>query len=57
MASSIFIDTNGWLAILNSDDRMHAQADRKWSEVVLGQRHVVLTDWVVAETGTAWLAL
>ena len=51
MAGSVFFDTNGWLAILNADERLHAQANRTWTEIVLGKRNVVLTDWIAAETG------
>jgi predicted nucleic acid-binding protein len=51
MASSIFLDTNGWLALLNSAEAMHAQADRMWRDIVTGTRRIVLTDWIVAETG------
>ncbi len=51
MASSIFLDTNGWLALLNSADALHAVARERWQEVVRDRRMIVLTDWVVAETG------
>ena len=51
MASSVFLDTNGWLALLNSAEAMHAQADRVWREIVRGKQQIVLTDWIVAETG------
>jgi hypothetical protein len=51
MASSIFLDTNGWLSLLNSTESMHAEADRFWREFVRSKRPFVLTDWVVAETG------
>ncbi len=51
MASSIFLDTSGWLGLLNIKDVKHAQANTTWLE--LGNRgcHIVLTDWVIAETG------
>ena len=25
-SSAVFVDTSGWIAILNADDRLHAQA-------------------------------
>jgi uncharacterized protein len=51
MASSIFLDTNGWLALLNRTDNMHAQAKVAWVDIVRGMHPLILTDWVVAETG------
>ena len=51
MASSIFLDTNGWLALLNSVEVLHGQADRVWRNIVTGKHRIVLTDWIVAETG------
>lgn len=51
MASSIFLDTNGWLALLNRTDTLHAQAKEAWVRVVRGGQPLILTDWVVAEMG------
>lgn len=51
MASSIFLDTNGWVALLNSSDALHVTACERWREIVLSRREIVLTDWIVAETG------
>jgi len=51
MASSILLDANGWLALLNSADALHAQADHVWRDIVTGKHRIVLTDWIVAETG------
>ena len=51
-ASSIFLDTNGWFALLNDDDALHRVAQELWLEI--GERRnpwVFLTDWIVAETG------
>ncbi len=49
--NTVFLDTNGWLALLNASDRLHERADSVWRS--LGNRgySIVLTDWVVAETG------
>jgi predicted nucleic acid-binding protein len=47
----VFLDTNGWLALLNASDRLHQGADDAWREIGRQNRSVVLTDWVIAETG------
>ncbi len=51
MASSVFLDSHGWLALLNSADALHANADRVWRELGGRGYQVALTDWGVAETG------
>ncbi len=51
MASSIFLDTYGWLALLNASESRHAQAVASWLELMRQGRSVVLTEWVIAETG------
>ena len=52
MASNgVFLDTNGWLALLNDDDSLHADAFRVWSRFVRERRPIMLTDWIVAEAG------
>jgi predicted nucleic acid-binding protein len=50
MAGSIFLDTNGWLALLNSADELHPAAREHWRQIVRDRRTIVLTDWIVAET-------
>jgi uncharacterized protein len=49
--NAVFLDTNGWLALMNASDQLHKRADAVWRD--LGNRgySIVLTDWVVAETG------
>jgi uncharacterized protein len=49
--NTVFLDTNGWLALLNASDQLHSRADTLWRD--LGKRgySIVLTDWVIAETG------
>lgn len=46
-----FLDTSGWIALLNRSEPNHAEANRSWRE--FGGRGGVafVTDWVVAETG------
>jgi predicted nucleic acid-binding protein len=34
--SNIFLDTNGWLAILNTAERLHAQSYQLWLELMTG---------------------
>jgi uncharacterized protein len=51
MAGSVFLDTSGWLALLNSGDPLHQSADRIWRQVVGSSTRVVFTDWIIAETG------
>lgn len=51
MASSIFLDTYGWLALLNANESRHAQAVASWLELMKQGRSVVVTEWIIAETG------
>ena len=48
---AVFLDTNGWLALLNSADALHFAAKSCWSDLVRGGSSFLLTDWIVAETG------
>ena len=48
---TLFLDTNGWLALLNAGDALHGVAHHLWQEAVRQDASFVLTDWVVAETG------
>jgi predicted nucleic acid-binding protein len=48
---STFLDTSGWISLLNATDARHALAVAAWREArARGVRYVV-TDWVIAETG------
>ena len=51
MASSVFLDSNGWIALLNSSDSLHELATDVWRKLGSEGSHVVITDWVIAETG------
>jgi uncharacterized protein len=51
MRSSILLDTSGWIALLNSADRLHAKARDKWLDLVNAGCRFVVTDWIIAETG------
>jgi predicted nucleic acid-binding protein len=48
---AVFLDTNGWLALLNSADALHAEAKVRWADLVRDGSIFLLTDWIVAETG------
>lgn len=50
-SKTVFLDTNGWLALLNASDDLHPLALPIWSELLEQGSAVVLTDWVIAETG------
>src|SRR5262245_39852105 len=51
MSGSIFLDTNGWLALLNASENWHADAMDLWLDLVRRGNRIVLTDWIIAETG------
>ena len=46
----LFVDTSGWIGLLNRSDDLHAAASQWWAERP-GGGEVVLTDWIIAETG------
>ena len=48
---AVFLDTNGWLALLNSADALHFAARTCWTDLIREGASLVLTDWIVAETG------
>lgn len=47
----VFLDTNGWLALLNASDSLHITAGETWKDLGRAGYSVLLTDLVVAETG------
>jgi predicted nucleic acid-binding protein len=47
----VFLDTSGWVALLNATDTLHAVANAVWKELGHHGYSIVLTDWVIAETG------
>jgi predicted nucleic acid-binding protein len=48
---AVFLDTNGWLALLNSSDSLHPIASARWADLVNEGRSLYLIDWIVAEIG------
>lgn len=51
MRSSVFLDTNGWIALLNASEALHAEALDLWLDLANRGSRFILTDWVIAETG------
>ena len=49
--NKLFLDTCGWLSLLNAGDRLHAAAARVWRDCGRKPYTIFVTDWVVAETG------
>lgn len=47
----VFLDTNGWLALLNASDALHSRAEAVWTRLLKQGYSIFLTDWIVAETG------
>jgi uncharacterized protein len=47
----VFVDTSGWIALLNADDQLHGLAGECLHELALAARPLATTDWVLAETG------
>lgn len=52
-ASSFFLDSNGWVALLNTREALHPRAAVIWERLGRARRSIVLTDWVIAETGNS----
>ena len=48
---SVLVDTSGWIALLNVDDQHHQQAQEVMLQLGQGNRPLVTTDWILAETG------
>lgn len=51
MTESVFLDTNWWIALLNTSDDLHRSARVVWDRLARERTPIVVTDWVVAETG------
>ena len=50
-ARPVFLDTNGWFAVLNQRDVLHAEANARWHDLLRQGCIFAPTDWVIAETG------
>jgi uncharacterized protein len=49
--NAVFIDTSGWVAVLNTDDGLYELACRQLADMGRDRRPLITTDWVLAETG------
>jgi predicted nucleic acid-binding protein len=47
----VFIDASGWIALLNTDDWLHAPAVALFQEFEKSNRLLVTTEWILAEAG------
>jgi uncharacterized protein len=47
---SIFIDTSGFLAVLNKDDVHHPVAAKTWRDILTSEDELVTTNYVLLET-------
>jgi uncharacterized protein len=48
---SVFLDTGGWIALLNASDSLHPTARLLWTSLIQQGRSIVVTNWIAAETG------
>jgi hypothetical protein len=51
MANSVLLDTSGWIALLHTKDSNHNQAELLWLDLGTRGCSIILTDWIIAETG------
>ena len=51
MRSSVLLDTNGWIILLNSTEQLHSAAQDIWQDLASRHYRFVVTDWIIAETG------
>ncbi len=51
MSNSAFLDTNGWIQLLNVTEYGHEAATNAWLDLGRRRYRIVLTDWIIAETG------
>ncbi len=49
--NAVFVDSSGWIALLNADDGWHARAMEEFRQVLKAGCPVLTTDWVFAESG------
>ena len=47
---SIFIDTSGFIAMLDADDAFHTMAAKTWTDILTSQETLVTTNYVLLET-------
>ena len=47
---SIFMDTSGFIAVLDTDDAYHARAAKTWMDILTSEETLVTTNYVLVET-------
>lgn len=47
---SIFIDTSGFIAVLDRDEASHAGAVKNWMDILTSEETLVTTNYVLVET-------
>lgn len=47
---SIFIDTSGFIAVLDKDDASHTAAAKTWVDILTSEETLVTTNYVLVET-------
>lgn len=51
MPRSVFLDTSGWIAVLNAREELHVRAVGTFQELGEAGCRLLVTDWIIAETG------
>ena len=47
----IFLDTSGLIAVANTDDQWHSEAERVWAEIIASRARLVTSSLVLIEIG------
>jgi predicted nucleic acid-binding protein len=47
---SVFIDTSGFIAVLDKDDASHTEAVKTWMDILTSEEDLVTTNYVLVET-------
>jgi predicted nucleic acid-binding protein len=47
---SVFIDTSGFIAVLDKDNERHTEAAKTWMDILTSEEDLVTTNYVLVET-------
>ncbi|MBF0328157.1 MAG: PIN domain-containing protein [Nitrospirae bacterium] len=47
---NIFIDTSGFIAVLNADDDMHVRAKEVWIKMISDRTNLITNNYILVET-------
>jgi predicted nucleic acid-binding protein len=47
---SVFIDTSGFIAVLDKDNARHAEAAKTWMDILTSEEDLITTNYVLVET-------